>query len=74
MDDIDYAQRYDQEHLERALRNRKRPENGVPLVVDGVRVCRDCADPIPEARIAARPDADRCAYCQQLHERYGDHR
>jgi phage/conjugal plasmid C-4 type zinc finger TraR family protein len=36
-----------------------------PVYVDGVACCRDCGEPIPAARLAALPDAERCAECQQ---------
>jgi RNA polymerase-binding transcription factor DksA len=32
-------------------------------------LCTDCADPIHEARLAARPFALRCVTCQQLADR-----
>jgi len=36
-----------------------------PVYVDGVACCRECGEPIPAARLAAPPDAERCAECQQ---------
>lgn len=31
--------------------------------------CADCDAPVDYARLLARPTAERCAHCQQLHER-----
>lgn len=31
--------------------------------------CADCEAPVAYARLLARPTAERCAQCQQLHER-----
>lgn len=31
--------------------------------------CVDCARPVPEGRLAARPEADRCVQCQAKAER-----
>jgi len=36
-----------------------------PVYVDGVACCRECGEPIPAARLAALPDAERCAECQK---------
>lgn len=39
-----------------------------PEWIDGVPCCRECGDPIPAKRLAAVPDAERCAECQQDYE------
>nr|WP_245560883.1 TraR/DksA C4-type zinc finger protein [Desulfovibrio aminophilus] len=39
-----------------------------PEWIDGVPCCRECGEPIPVARLAAVPDAERCAECQQDYE------
>ncbi|MDH2427796.1 TraR/DksA family transcriptional regulator [Sphaerisporangium sp. TRM90804] len=31
--------------------------------------CVDCGDPVPEGRLAARPEAARCVECQSVRER-----
>lgn len=36
-----------------------------PDWIDGVPCCRECGEPIPAARLAALPDAERCAECQK---------
>jgi len=35
-----------------------------PDWIDGVPCCRECGEPIPSARLAVLPDAERCAECQ----------
>lgn len=35
-----------------------------PEWINGVARCRECGDPIPAKRLAAVPDAERCAECQ----------
>ena len=32
-------------------------------------VCADCAGPVPEGRLEAKPDAARCVPCQAKHDR-----
>jgi RNA polymerase-binding transcription factor DksA len=32
-------------------------------------LCVDCAKPVPEGRLEARPDAARCVACQGKHDR-----
>lgn len=36
--------------------------------IDGVVVCLDCEDPLPAARLRAKPDAVRCIECQERFE------
>jgi DnaK suppressor protein len=31
--------------------------------------CVDCAQPVPEGRLEARPEAERCIPCQSKHDR-----
>ncbi|WP_179401001.1 TraR/DksA family transcriptional regulator [Burkholderia guangdongensis] len=38
--------------------------------VDSYGQCADCDMPIDYARLLVRPTAERCAHCQQRHERY----
>lgn len=40
-----------------------------PLEVGGTRLCLDCHDPIDPRRIAAYPQAVRCAECQHYHDK-----
>lgn len=72
MDIIDRAQaasqRFQEESLSMALSSRSLPAE-IPLVEDGVRICRDCEEPIPDARLALVPNAVRCARCQERRER-----
>jgi len=59
MDDGDRAQELAQGYVSKALAMRQAP-SGLPGSDD----CIDCDDPIPEARKAASPNAQRCADCQ----------
>lgn len=72
MDSFDRAQaaseRFQEEALSVALSSRSLPAE-VPLVENGVRICRDCEEPIREARLALVPHAVRCARCQERRER-----
>lgn len=65
-DEIDRAQEFAQQHLERSLaaaqRRRLQDDPG-----DGI--CEDCGDDIAAERLAALPAAQRCLACQQKHER-----
>lgn len=69
MDAADLAdreiEREDGLNLARALR----VDEGEIVEIDGVRYCCDCDAVIPQARIAARPDAGRCVDCQKRRER-----
>lgn len=38
------------------------------LMIDGVRACLDCFEPLTKKRLEAKPDAVRCVECQALHE------
>ncbi|MBP3730322.1 MAG: TraR/DksA family transcriptional regulator [Mailhella sp.] len=40
-----------------------------PEWIDGVACCRDCGEPIPQARLKAIPGVGRCCKCQQEWER-----
>ena len=48
-------------HLRTALAAAQRP---VPVVRDGVRICVDCGEDIPLARLRAEPLAARCVACK----------
>jgi len=39
-----------------------------PFIIQGVRVCLTCFDPIESQRLEVEPDAVRCHCCQQAHE------
>lgn len=39
-------------------------EDGAPMIL-----CSDCDNPIPPDRLAAKPNAVRCIYCQTSFER-----
>lgn len=72
MDEIDAAQERDEFFRETAITQalKKRPtEDDDPLIINGVRCCLDCEEPIPVARLKAHPGAKRCTSCQSKKER-----
>jgi len=70
MDDADRAKEREMAHRDRALANElaAHMESEPPLIIDGRRCCIDCEEPIPEERLAARPDSVRCIECKQIKE------
>ncbi len=73
-DEIDRAKEREMADRDLALRTQleKGLERETPLYIEGVRCFLDCYDPIPEERIAARPESVRCISCktdQELRER-----
>ncbi|HIC79857.1 MAG TPA: TraR/DksA family transcriptional regulator [Kiloniellaceae bacterium] len=70
MDDIDRAQQW-QAQLNRTaiLNHRAATPSEPPLVADGVRVCRDCLEVIPWARLRISQDIVRCVDCQTAREK-----
>lgn len=69
VDDIDRAQQREQLDRDAAMRAARQQEHERPLLIDGKACCRGCGEPIPLARLRARPGACRCIECQELHER-----
>ena len=75
MDIIDLANKHADLFRENALRtaeaSRRWQPVEAPLIIDGIRCCLDCEDPIPEGRLLIRPEAVRCVECQGRYERKG---
>lgn len=71
MDDADRAKDYEMAERSAAIQKQQQRAHEIdrPLYVRGVRVCLDCLDPIPDERIEAKPDAVRCTFCKEIHER-----
>lgn len=71
MDERGYEQaaRAEAQAREEAIERARRIEAEAPRERDGVRYCLGCDDPIDARRLAARPQAVRCLYCQQDEER-----
>ena len=46
-----------------------RPAEPPQWVEAGQVLCLDCTNPIPEARLKAKPDAARCTFCQSVRDR-----
>jgi len=66
MDTIDVANEHADLFREIALRNARADrfwDIEKPLIIDDIRYCLDCEDPIPEERIEAKPDVTRCVEC-----------
>jgi len=45
-----------------------------PLIINGVRVCKDCEGEIPSARLKAVADSVRCIGCQTIFDKQQKHR
>jgi DnaK suppressor protein len=71
MDQLDDAAMLEQADRDRALSNQCAHREPEPdqWIEDGVVLCIDCAEPVSQPRLAAKPNAARCIDCQQLHER-----
>lgn len=66
MDDIDYANQIAEDDRQRLLREAlSKAKNEQPAMVDGIRICLDCDEPIAADRLAANPQAVRCMDCQR---------
>lgn len=69
-DIIDRAKELEMQHrqrcLDEALNRRAEPAQ---QIVGGVVLCIDCDEPVRPARLLAKPDAARCAHCQEIEER-----
>jgi len=68
MDAVDKAQAREDELRDEAIASARNRPREAPRTVGGVRLCLDCDDPINEQRLAANPQAVRCAECQEKHE------
>jgi DnaK suppressor protein len=73
MDDLDRAKDLELSHRKAALTHQQeqaaQDNDTNPLIIDGVRVCVDCREPIPEERLKARPEAERCIDCKTTKEK-----
>lgn len=65
------AQRHaDVAHLSRTADELAQVDAALARVADGsYGECADCGEPIGIARLAANPAAERCAACQEIHEK-----
>ena len=50
-----------------------RPQES-PLIIEGIRVCKDCEGDIAAARLAAMPNSVRCIECQTIFDNQQQHR
>jgi phage/conjugal plasmid C-4 type zinc finger TraR family protein len=67
-DDFDRAQELEQLQRDQALQKQLNRPVQAPLLIDGIRCCRDCEDAISE-RVKILPHAVRCVHCQNIYER-----
>jgi phage/conjugal plasmid C-4 type zinc finger TraR family protein len=64
MDEIDMAQRTETQIREEALLRCRARRHGQGRAALSATHCRECGDPIPEARRAAVPGVTLCLACQ----------
>ena len=71
MDDLDRAKDLEMGHREASIQAQL--QNGKitdpPLIIDGVRHCIDCEEPIPARRLEVQPESVRCVPCKSIFER-----
>lgn len=65
-DQLDQASKLEQQSRELALKNRHSQQEK-PLVINGIRSCLDCEEPVEPPRIKL-VNAVRCIMCQVFHE------
>lgn len=70
MDDVDRAKMREMLAREAALlaqQVRAKPTEPAKII-NGKRICIDCDEPIPAARLAVHPSAVRCIECEEINE------
>ncbi len=74
MDDIDRAQQREEKERELAISAIQRRTVELPAYDEnGARICVDCTDRIPHARLIAYPRSVRCICCQEYMEKQQQH-
>lgn len=69
-DIADRAAKAEQRNLNHSLAQAlHRPAEPPQWIEEGQVLCLDCTNPIPEARLKAKPDAARCTFCQSVRDR-----
>jgi RNA polymerase-binding transcription factor DksA len=71
-DQFDQASKLEQLAISKALQNHQQQKEK-PLVINGVRCCLDCGEPILLKRVKS-VDAVRCIGCQVHHEALQKHK
>lgn len=71
VDELDRAKVLEMREREASLRRTLAAgrETEAPRVIDGVRHCLDCGEPIDKERLAARPESVRCIDCKERKEK-----
>ena len=64
MDVVDMAYESQEIYLKTAFANQQCQARKIPLIINGIRRCLDCENPIPIERLEIQPDAVRCVACQ----------
>ncbi len=70
MDDADRAKDIEMGHRKAALsaQQARAKETEPPMEIEGVRLCLDCYEEIPAARLEVRPESVRCVSCKSIKE------
>lgn len=63
-DEMDRVQEACDRLLEEALGERFRQQRLASPLLNNSGICEDCDNPIPTARLAVQPNAERCVQCQ----------
>ena len=72
MDEVDQAQEREafyQEKILKAALQADQHDDGDPLIIDGVRCCQNCEEPIDPKHLQVQPNAKRCVKCESRKER-----
>ncbi len=70
MDDLDRAKEREMADRDKALQVQLQDgrETEEPMEINGIRLCLDCYEVIPEERIKARPESVLCVSCKEKKE------
>ena len=69
-DEMEIAQEMAEKFRESSLaKARQRSQDEDPLIIEGVRHCLDCENPIPQKRLKVYPKALRCVACETKKEK-----
>lgn len=69
MDDADFATEHECAFRQDALARHRARQQEVPRIEGGTRLCRDCDERIPWARLRLDARVVRCVECQDAHEK-----
>lgn len=71
MDILDKAQKLEALQNKNAIKKHQEQREQEPeqWIENGIVRCIDCGEEVGEKRLAAKPNAARCIYCQTYHEK-----